>query len=290
MADKKSIQVLSIILIILGIALFVARYIPFYEYQVDFSQLGGSEMTVKDNLIRLDWSCTDIQTFYDKFPICRYAPFLNKLFIALSIGLILSGILLFSFKNKIVKNLSKSANKETKNKKTKISTLAILSLVCGILSFFLGLIPILLALIFGVISLFRIKKNKNLLGYVYAIIGIILAIIPLIIMFLMMIFVSSPGAVDTSNKICEISCSDIEGATYYQSGGLFSCQCLNDLGEVVYDVNREDYLDAMCQNLCSTVEGSTTYEVVDDPNANELEDLGCICYDANNEIIFQHIT
>jgi len=162
--------------------------------------------------------------------------------------------------------------------------------VCGILSFFLGLIPILLALAFGVISLFSIKKNKNLKGYVFAIIGIVLALIPLIIMLLMMIFISSPGAVDTFDKICEISCTDIDGATHYQSGGLYSCQCLNDLGYVVYDVNREDYLDAMCQNLCSTVEGTATYEVVDDPNANELEDLGCICYDANDEIIFQHIT
>ncbi len=76
----------------------------------------------------------------------------------------------------------------------KYNGLAITSFVLGIVSFFLGFIPVFgwiiitLAIIFGFISLSKIKKNNNLKGRGFAITGIILGFVSLIFVILIGIF------------------------------------------------------------------------------------------------------
>jgi len=85
--------------------------------------------------------------------------------------------------------MAKETPRIQKAKKT--AGMATASLICGIAGIFINLlgIPSLLAIIFGIISLVKISRNPNLKGKGFAIAGIILGVVGIILMIFLIIFV-----------------------------------------------------------------------------------------------------
>jgi len=96
---------------------------------------------------------------------------------------------------KVVKKRVKAA--KPKNAKAKAckpckeaDNLAIASLICGVLCFFLPLLNI-IAIVLGIVALGHIKKNPNLEGKNYAIAGIVLGSLSVIIGLIVLLFIFS---------------------------------------------------------------------------------------------------
>ena len=108
-------------------------------------------------------------------------------------------------KNDFVKNPLEHEKEEVKEK---TSGKAITSFVLGIISFFIGWVPIigwlliLLSLIFGFLSLKEMKDSTHLKGKTLAIVGIVLAFLSLIgIIMIMILFHSILSSLDMVTNI-----------------------------------------------------------------------------------------